>query len=175
MFSTELPRARMITYIDFLEQVHQDNRNEAQLTAAEIAQLEAFISVEHDKPTYWASHLLCYNYGICRSPYTGDAGAEPKALVRRPTKADAKLVPVLTLKPNPANAWVVVTYDAKDARGGLRLLVRDALGRQVHQEQAPASSGQVLIDSRGFPAGAYMVELFSDAAMVASERLIVQP
>ena len=75
-------REHMLAYIDLLEQVHLDGRTEAQLTQAEIAQLEAFIAVEHDKPTNWASHLLCYHYGICRSPYTGDAGAEPKALLR---------------------------------------------------------------------------------------------
>ncbi|HRD54306.1 MAG TPA: hypothetical protein PKY96_16830 [Flavobacteriales bacterium] len=96
-------RARMLTYIDFLETVFLDGRSEAQLTQSEIAQLQAFIDVEHDRPTNWASHLLCYNYGICRSPYTGDAGAEPKALVRRPAKEQVKSVPSLMLKPNPAS------------------------------------------------------------------------
>lgn len=168
-------RARMLTYISFLEDIYLDGRTEAQLTQAELAELEAFIDVEHDRPTNWASHLLCYNYGICRSPYTGDADEEPKAFVRRPAKQTITPTPKLELKPNPANAWVVVTYDLLNLLSDQQLVFRDALGRVVHQAPLASVAGQELVDTRGLTAGAYTVELHQDAAPVESERLIIQP
>lgn len=168
-------RARMLTYIDFLEDLHLDERTEAQLTQVEISALEAFIAVEHDRATNWASHLLCYNYGICRSPYTGDADEGPKALARRPSKQTFKPTPKLELKPNPANAWVVVTYDLLNLQSNQQLVIRDALGRAVHQTQLASVAGQELVDTRGLPAGAYTVELHQGTGPVETERLIIQP
>jgi hypothetical protein len=161
--------------IAFLEQIHLDGRTEAQLTQSEIAQLQAFIDAEHDRPTNWASHLLCYNYGICRSPGTGDAGAEPKALVRRPMKPAEETMPKLKLKPNPANAWVVVSYDLLDQQGVSQLVVRNALGSTVHAEPVIQAACQVILDTRAFPAGAYAVELLCPTGPAGTERLIIQP
>lgn len=170
-----IERSRMLTLIDMLEAVHLNGRTEAQLTAAEIAQFEAFIAVEHDRPTNWASNLLCYNYGICRSSYTGEAGAEPKALVRRPTKQPLKPMPKLELKPNPANAWVAVSYDLQGATGTAQLVIRNAMGSTVHEENIAQTAGQALIDTRALPAGAYVIEVQRYGVPVVSERLILQP
>ena len=168
-------RARMLTYIDFLEAVHTDGRTPAQLTAAEVAQLQAFIDVEHDRPTQWASHLLCYHHGICRSPYTGDAGQEPKSRVRRPAAA-VKEQARLGIKPNPANAWVVFTCELPDLSGEAQLIVRDVMGREAWRASLGRGNGQVLMDTRGLPAGAYTVEVVQGASrLLPAERLIVQP
>ena len=168
-------RARMLTYIDFLEAVHTDGRTPAQLTAAEVAQLQAFIDVEHDRPTQWASHLLCYHHGICRSPYTGDAGQEPKSRVRRPAAA-VKEQARLGIKPNPANAWVVFTCELPDLSGEAQLIVRDVMGREAWRASLGRGNGQVLMDTRGLPAGAYTVEVVQGTSrLLPAERLIVQP
>lgn len=161
--------------IDFLADPHMDGRTEAQLTPAGIATLQAFIDVEHDRPTNWASHLLCYNYGICRSPYTGDADEEPKAIVRRPAKPVEKPVSKLELKPNPASAWVVVTYELRETSGASQLVVRNALGSAVHAESVTQAAGQVLLDTRALPAGSYVVALQPRNGSALTERLIVQP
>lgn len=168
-------RAHMMWYIDFLEAVQLDGRTEAQLTPSEIAQLQAFIAVEHDRPTQWASHLLCYHYGICRSPYTGDAGAEPKARGRRPVVA-AKEQARLGVKPNPANAWVVFTCELPDLTGEAQLIVRDMMGRESWRAAISRGNDQVLMDTRGLPAGAYTAEVVQGKSrLLPAERLIVQP
>lgn len=166
-------RAHMLWYIDFLEAVHADGRTPAQLTPAEIAQLQAFIAVEHDRPTQWASHLLCYHYGQCRSPYTGDAGAEPKAL-RKPAvakKQEPELA--LALKPNPADAWVAIDYDLMSDGPG-RLEVHDALGRRMHERVLGNGKGQVLLDTRPWGEGLYTVRLTDAEGRMRSERLIAR-
>lgn len=168
-------RAHMMWYIDFLEAAHLDGRTPAQLTEAEVAQLQAFIAVEHDRPTQWASHLLCHHYGKCRSPHTGDAGQEPKARTRRPVAA-AKEQARLGIKPNPANAWVVFTCELPDLTGEAQLIVRDMMGRESWRAAISRGNGQVLMDTRGLPAGAYTAEVVQGISrLLPAERLIVQP
>lgn len=166
-------RAHMLWYIDFLEAVHADGRTPAQLTPAEIAQLQAFIAVEHDRPTQWASHLLCYHYGQCRSPYTGDAGQEPKALRRPVSASKPQPEPLLTLKPNPTDAWVAIDYDLRGAGAG-RLEVHDALGRQVEDRTLGSSKGQAVLDTRPWGEGLYVVRLTDAEGRMRSERLIAR-
>ncbi len=166
-------RTRMLAYIDFLEAVHANGRTPAQLTAAEVAQLRAFINVEHDRPTQWASHLLCYHHGICRSPYTGDAGQEPKARRKPPVTIKPQPELVLTLKPNPANAWVAIDYDLKSAGAG-RLEVLDAMGRRVHERALGSSQAQLVLDTRPWGEGLYTVRLTDSSGRMRSERLIAR-
>lgn len=169
-------RARMLTYIDFLEAVHLDGRAEAQLTPAEIAELEAFIAVEHDKPTQWASHLLCYNYNICRSPYTGDAEQALKTLARPPTKNPVSLNGTLSIHPNPANAWVAVDYVLPEATDNARLIILDLMGRVLHSLPLANLEGQVVLDTRTMAPGSYLVEArIGEWQAVRAEKLIVRP
>ncbi len=167
-------RMRMLGYIDFLAAIHLDGRTEAQLDSTEVAQLVAFIAVDHDRPTNWASNLLCYHYGICRTPYTGDAGAQPKAL-RRPAQSVARPQSKLRLKPNPASAFVTCTFDLAGSGGEALLLLRDATGRLLHMERLSGAQGQVLIDTRGLRAGTYLVTIAQEGSILLAERLIVQP
>lgn len=169
-------RARMLTYVDFLEAVHLDGRTEAQLTSAEIAELEAFIAVEHDKPTNWASHLLCYHYNFCRSPYTGDADQAPKTLARPPTNKPASLNGTLSIHPNPASAWVAVDYVLPEATDNARLIILDLMGRVLHSQLLANAKGQVILDTRTMAPGSYLVEArIGERQALRAEKLIVRP
>ncbi|WKZ65638.1 MAG: delta-60 repeat domain-containing protein [Flavobacteriales bacterium] len=82
----------------------------------------------------------------------------------------------LSIKPNPANAWVVFSYELPALQGQAQLVLLDALGRVVHTEAIGQAHGQVLVDTRRLPAGAYMAELLQEGQrLLPAERLIVQP
>ena len=72
-------RGRMLTYINVLATAAADNRNAHQLNTHEVAQLEQMIGTNYDRPSNWASNLLCASYKKCRAPYTGPTSS-PKSL-----------------------------------------------------------------------------------------------
>ncbi len=170
----ESERFRMLTLIDFLESVHNDGRSTAQLNAGEIAQLEAFINVPHDRPTNWASNLLCYNYGICRSPYTGDAGAAPKSARARSAPKPIAVLPVLHLQPNPTESWVAVNYQIPNEAKNARLLVTDVAGRVIEDIGLQGAFGQHVMNTEAWARGSYAVRLIANSASLKTDRLIVQ-
>ncbi|MBK8497275.1 MAG: hypothetical protein IPL52_00315 [Flavobacteriales bacterium] len=170
-------RTRMRAWIAFKEEVHLDGRSELELTSAEVAELEALILDQYDRPATWISNLLCYQYGLCRSPRTGgDDGITPKSLPVRPrVEVSTPSTATLTLQPNPANAWVAISYDLRKAPVKAELVVRDMLGRTVYQSVLAQQEGQTVWDTRSTPAGPYSVELREQGITLRILQLLVQP
>ncbi len=150
------------------------DRNTGELTEAEQDQLEAIIAGQQDRPANWAQNILCFHYGRCAAPWTGLAGA-PKS--RPVVKPEEEITPpaLLSLYPNPANAWSVATFEwpAGTERPTLRIL--DLAGRQVHAQVVAPEQPQVVIDTRRLAPGTYLVEVSSAHGVLATEKLIVQP
>ncbi|MFZ1695178.1 MAG: T9SS type A sorting domain-containing protein [Flavobacteriales bacterium] len=167
-----IERQRMLDVIGFLATVAGDGRGEDELTEAEQDQLEALINGEQDRPATWAQNILCFHYGRCASPWTGN-GCEPKSLPRA-KPMDATL-PVLSLQPNHTANWSVakVRLATDDATANLRVL--DVSGKQVASYRVTGKEPQLVLDTRQFGAGAYLVELNGPNGILATERLIVQP
>ncbi len=164
---------RMLALIAFLQAVASNGRSEDEFTPAEQDQLETLIAGEQDRPATWAQNLLCFHYGKCASPWTGDDG-EPKSLPRRkPEQAVSEAM--LTLQPNPTSNWAVakVHLGSDDAKATLRVM--DVTGKQVATYRLTGKEQQVVLDTRTLNPGAYVVELSDTVRRLASENLIVQP
>ena len=135
----------------------------------------ALVGDHYDRPAVWASNLLCAAYGHCRAPYTGGSESTPKLLF--PANAPAPLSPeaALRLPPNPPSHWEAMSYHLPGYNGTVTLVVRDAGGRVLHQLNAAGEQGQRVWDTRELAPGVYTVELWLDAHMAHTERLILQP
>ncbi|MCB9183088.1 MAG: T9SS type A sorting domain-containing protein [Flavobacteriales bacterium] len=162
----------MEALVGFLQGISGEDRDEAELTEAEQDQLEALVDGQQDRPATWAQNILCFHYGRCVAPWTGDGG-EPKSLPRvRPEDMPG---PALSLQPNPTANWSVakVRLSSDDATATLRVL--DVTGKSVASYRVTGREPQLVLDTRMLAPGAYLVELMSGAEKLASERLIVQP
>ncbi|MDX9750885.1 MAG: hypothetical protein RBT71_07365 [Flavobacteriales bacterium] len=172
----EAERGRMLTYISVLQGAADDDRDPYHLTPAEVETLQEMVDTHYDRPSVWASNLLCAAYGDCRPPYTGGGGATPKHLFLPEEEPAPVIAPsALRLHPNPANGWVAMNYHLPGHAGAVVLVVRDAGGRVLHQLSAAGEQGQRVWDTRGQAPGLYTVELWRDGRVEQTERLVIHP
>lgn len=167
-------RDRMLALITFMQGIAASNRGEEELTAAEQAELQT-LSDANDRPAVLAQNLLCFHYGICTPPYTGDADDEgPKA--RGPLAAEVADAPgVMTVSPNPTVNWAAVNIIMTTPPEGASIQVVDLAGKTVQRYMVQNQRQQVVLDTRGLAPGAYLVVLHDAGKPVAQEKLIVQP
>jgi hypothetical protein len=171
----EVERQRMLDLITFYEAVYADGRHEGELTNTEQDALHSLINGQYDRPAAWAQNLLCFHYDRCAAPYTGEAGdGGPKVrpLVNEVEPSD---VAILTISPNPCATWSAVNIVLSNTDDQASLVVMDLAGKVVQRQRLAHATQQVVLDTRGLAPGAYLVELRSDSASLAQEKLIVQP
>ncbi|HRH39307.1 MAG TPA: T9SS type A sorting domain-containing protein [Flavobacteriales bacterium] len=78
--------------------------------------------------------------------------------------------PHMRVYPNPTNSTTTVQLEHLPPQA--ELLVRDALGRAVHEQTVRSTQTQVALHN--CTAGLYLLELWSAGARLASERLVVE-
>jgi hypothetical protein len=172
----EAERGRMADYIGVLQSAANDERDAYHLNAGEVQQLLTMVGDHYDRPSVWASNLLCVAYGHCRAPYTGGGGdEEPKRLLPPKEEPAPAAAPALRIHPNPANNWVAMSYLLPGNTGAVSLVVRDAGGRVLHQLNAVGEQGQRVWDTRELAPGIYTVELRREGRVEHTERLVIQP
>jgi len=169
-------RNRMLKYIDVLAEAAAEDRNAYQLTSLEVAVLDSMAADHYDRPSVWASNLLCAVYGICRAPYTGggDGLMELQSLMEQPAAVPSAINPALLLQPNPASSGVTMVYSLPGNRGSAKLLVRDISGRIVQELTIGGEQGQATWTVQQVVPGVYSVELLCNGRMVGIERLVIQ-
>ncbi len=168
-------RDRMLALIDLLKAFDQADRELDELTLAEQDQLESISQGSSDRAATWAQNLLCFHYDRCAAPYTGEAGdggPKARALVNEVEPSD---VAILTISPNPSATWSAVNIVLSNTDDHASLVVMDLAGKVVQRQRLAHATQQVVLDTRGLAPGAYLVELRSDNASLAQEKLIVQP
>ena len=150
---------------------------EQDLDSRQVATLQAMMGDAYDRPATWISNLLCFNYGICRSPLTGgDDHGDTRALhYTLPTTAATVAKPELNMHPNPAESWVAFNYDLQAAPDQAQLIISDATGRKVFSTKLTAERQQVIWDCRQAGPGSYTVVLQNSGHQLIAEKLIVQP
>lgn len=172
----EAERGRMVTYISVLQGAAEDDRDAYDLTPTEVETLKGMVGTHYDRPSVWASNLLCAAYGHCRAPYTGGSGGDPKQLILPQEElAPLPASSALRLYPNPANGGVTMSYHLPGHSGIVHLVVRDASGRVLVQLNAAGEQGQRIWDMRGIAPGIYTVELHRGRYVERTERLVIQP
>lgn len=169
-----LEQQRMLAWIAFVQQLRLSGRTEAELTLAEIAQLEQLIGDAQDRPAVWVGQLLCFHYDLCRTIHTG-AGEDPKRLpyTAESTRGISSTVQFSAV-PNPASAWISLSFKAdEEARA---IVMSDLAGRTTDRVMVDGNEGQVIWDCRRVPAGTYLVSLYaSSGALLAVQRAIIKP
>lgn len=169
---SEKDRAKQ--YIGLVQGWRNAGRTDAELTADEIAALQALVEGWYDRPAEWAQNLLCFGYGICRAPLSGGEDAAPQGRQVPVDRATAP-TPMLKLAPNPANAWVAMDYRLEPPVNRAYLLLRDATGRRLEQIPVEHTESQAVYDTRRLAPGSYTVELVNDGRLVDAQKLIVRP
>ena len=170
----ESERWRMLALIAFLRDVKIDGRSVAQLTTGEQDALQAIIAEERDRPATWAQNILCFHYGICRAPLTGDAKAAPKsrhAIKQAESQADEAS---LRIYPNPASKHATVAVHLGTELERAEVLVQDMTGREVQRTSVQFEDQQVLLDTRNWPSGAYTIRLYNAGKVLKVERLVIE-
>lgn len=172
----EAERSRMLTYISVLQGAAEDDRNAYHLIPAEVETLQEMVGTHYDRPSVWASNLLCVAYGHCRAPYTGGSGGDPKQLVLpQEEPAPLPISSALRLYPNPTSSHIMMSYLLPGHSGVVTLTVRDAQGRVLDQLNEAGEQGQRTWDTRRLAPGIYTVELRREGRVEHTERLVIQP
>lgn len=171
----ESERGRMLIYMDVLRTAHNEDRSPYQLSRNEQTTLEQMVGDHYDRPSNWASNLLCAVYGICRAPYTGEAPTPPSSRRIRDLTEPVEYTGTYTLQPNPTRNWVAFNYQHKeDVSGKGYIAVRDLTGRTVSTIQMTGNVGQRVWDTTGIAPGTYSVQFIVEDQVVRSEKLVIQ-
>ena len=88
--------------------------------------------------------------------------------------AEVSEEPLMRIYPNPAHEKVTFIFDLVQLGPNAILSVRDALGREVYQENLPTEQGQVIWDTRNSSPGLYMVSIYAASKQLETEKLIIQ-
>ncbi len=170
----ESERWRMLALIEYLQGVKNDGRSVAQLTIGEQEALEAIIADQRDRPATWAQNILCFHYGKCRAPLTGDVKAAPKSrqVLNRPEAAEPQVT--MQVYPNPANKFANVVVGLGSDPEQAELVVQDMAGREMHRHAVQQKDQQVLLDTRDWSNGAYTIRLVDGSSMLKVERLVIE-
>ncbi|MBK8499314.1 MAG: delta-60 repeat domain-containing protein [Flavobacteriales bacterium] len=141
---------RMQAYINVLKGAALVGRNAYQLNSEEVGNLMELVDEGHyDRPSGWASNLLCAVYKVCRPPATG-AVELPKANRRRERERPANTAAEASFGayPNPARTWVAFAYDRKDGEVNGSIVIRDLAGRTITTLMMNGQRGQQIRDPR---------------------------
>ena len=168
-------RGRMLTYINVLATAAADNRNAYKLKPAEVAQLDQMIGTNYDRPSNWASNLLCAVYGKCRAPYTGPVMSTKSMLTRDLSRpADPTTAGAYGLQPNPARDLVTFQYQhAAEGDDGM-VVIRQMNGQFIASIPMNGQQGQLTWSTSGIAPGTYLVEYLQGEHIIKTEKLIVQ-
>jgi hypothetical protein len=168
---TEL--GRMLTFITFQQGVKAAGRSMAELTEAEVDQLEHSVALSNDRPGTWARNILCFHYQRCVAPPSGWDTSNPKSNHPQPPPVEEERKTDLQVYPNPAATWVTFAYELDEQPSNAWITILDAAGRKVTQLDVTTQKGHVAWDPRGLTSGTYIVELRNNTRLLNSTQLLV--
>jgi len=76
--------------------------------------------------------------------------------------------------PNPANDFVVISYEISKAINGLRLVICNSLGKTVYEKELNKPKDELLITLKDFAKGNYIATLFNNGKVVNSSKIVIQ-
>ena len=79
----------------------------------------------------------------------------------------------LSVRPNPADAYVLFTYKFPLAKGALSIKVFDISGKQVATMQLKNNNGQEVWDVRNIAAGTYSYTLYDGNISISQGKVVV--
>ena len=163
-----------VAYITMLATAHGAGHDLMHLDEAELTSLRKIAAVGCERPAMWAQNILCFGYGECYTPCTGEGATQKMLQLPKPPALTAAPSP-LTVYPNPASSYVTLAYKLADAPKDAVLVLRGVDGRELKRMPLAAQNGQQLLDTRSYTPGTYSVELLNKGGRIATERLVLRP
>ena len=80
---------------------------------------------------------------------------------------------LLKVYPNPANEFITIEYNAGSAENQLMIEVIDEKGRLVYNTKLIRSTDQIIIDTRNFKSGNYIIRLVSGSKCIGNANIII--
>jgi hypothetical protein len=163
-----------VAYITVLATAHGAGHDLMHLDGTELASLRTIAAAGCERPALWAQNILCFGYGECYTPCTGEGASQKMLQLPKPAAPPAAPSP-LTIYPNPASSYVTMAYKLTDLPKEAVLVLRGIDGRELKRMPLSAQEGQQLLDTRSYAPGTYNVELLNDGGRIATERLVLKP
>lgn len=167
-------RDNAVAYITLLASCHDAGHDLMHLDDTELASLRNIAAAGCERPALWAQNILCFGYGECYTPCTGEGATQKMLQLRKPAAPTAEPGP-LAIYPNPATSYVTLAFRIADAPKDAVLVLRGVDGRELKRMPLKAQEGQQLLDTRSYAPGTYSVELLNDGGRIATERMILKP
>lgn len=167
-------RDNAVAYITVLATAHGAGHDLMHLDGTELANLRNIAATGCERPALWAQNILCFGYGECYSPCTGEGASQKMLRLPMPSAPTATPSP-LAIYPNPATSYVTLDYQLADEQKNAVLVLRGVDGQEVKRMPLSAQQGQQLLDTRSYAPGTYSVELLNNGERIATERLVLKP
>lgn len=170
---TEKDRTKQL--IGIVQNYRNAGRGDATLDSSDIAALQNVVGNYYDQPAEMARNLLCFGYGICRSPLSGgdNGGAQARLVPVHETPPTEE--PPFTVFPNPSQTWAAINYNLGQPAANAEVVVRDITGRTVISLKLQDQQGQKVLDTRQLAPGTYTVDLTNGDQHLQNTKLVVRP
>ena len=162
-------------YSDFrnlTKQWIQSGINMSELDSAKLQELNIYAELNNSIAAK-AIALLQLNgdYSYIEPIYNPEDGDKSNTNNRRKRAVinDNKLL----LFPNPADGYFTIEYNLTDPFNKAVLVVFDISGRVIVQQEVYYEIDQMIIPSENWPAGQYMVSLFSDGKTIMTKKITI--
>ncbi len=163
-----------VAYFTVLATAHGAGHDLMHLDGTELASLRNIAAAGCERPALWAQNILCFGYGECYTPCTGEGASQKMLQLPKPVVPPAAPSP-LSVYPNPATSYVTLAYKLADLPKEAVLVLWGIDGRELKRMPLSAQQGQQLLDTRSYAPGTYSVELLNDGGRIATERLVLKP
>jgi hypothetical protein len=97
--------------------------------------------------------------------------AMPKNNNKQNAKSD---IQDFKVSPNPANEFIVISYETNKAINGLRLVICDANGKTVYDKELSKPKDELLVTLKDYAKGNYIATLFNNGKIVNSSKIVIQ-
>lgn len=163
-------------YYEFMLALHNNNKTIHDLDSLEILALQSIA----DEPLGFAAGkargILCFAYNICESDYGHVTEAQPKS-ARAPQPDPYKLIHdfynKLTVSPNPANEFTVITYELPLLETEAQLRISDISGKVVEILSIDGKVGTRIWDTHKTAEGIYLLEVISNGTQITNTKLVI--
>ena len=161
-------------YHSLREAVYTDERNYAQLTEGEIAELQAIADRNTGVSSAYASSVLCFFYGICRDEelninFDIDAPMNSKSTAAVSDESTDAEPLAIYVYPNPANDELNVLLNALP-EGRTVVEFHDITGRLMLMQEITSTNARIDISS--LPQGVYMCRIVNGDNIIARDRIV---
>lgn len=164
-------------FVDFLKNIYDDGRNEAQLNSIEIDDLKDIADAQPGgSAAERAENILCFFYG-----QGADEVGAPKnnaTKIKKPRISKETLEASLNsvnLAPNPGDSYIEFEYEIFKSSTENILRIVDIQGKPIHSwELGNNKKGIKTLDTRKLANGVYFLELLQEGTKIKSGKFVVQ-